>query len=99
MLDCELHTAQIPLRVSTARDADSGATEKPLAVADISLLRDVCISSPAQRIAITVVNDTLLQSTNHSFLDVPGHGLMIAYILPQLKGLLLSVLKLVNVGL
>jgi len=80
-------------------NADSGATGNYLTVADIGVLRDVCISAPAQRIAVAVANGTLLQSTHHGFLDVPGHGPMIAYIFPQLKGSLLSISQLVNVGL
>ena len=80
-------------------NADSGATGNYLTVADISVLRDVCISAPAQRITVAVANGTLLQSTHHGFLDVPGHGAMIAYIFPQLRGSLLSISQLVNVGL
>jgi len=80
-------------------NADSGATGNYLTVADISVLRDVCTSSPAQQITVAVANGTLLQSTHHGFLDVPGYGAMIAYIFPQLKGSLLSISQLVNLGL
>ena len=80
-------------------NADSGATGNYLTVGDISVLRDVCFSSPTQQISVAVANGTLLQSTHHGFLDVPGHGAMIAYIFPQLKGSLLSISQLVNVGL
>jgi len=80
-------------------NADSGATGNYLTVADISVLRDVCISAPAQQISVAVANGNLLQSTHHGFLDVPGHGAMIAYIFPQLRGSLLSISQLVNVGL
>ena len=80
-------------------NADSGTTGNYLAVADISVLRDVCISSPTEQISVAVANGTLLQSTHHGYLDVPGHGAMIAYIFPQLKGSLLSISQLVNVGL
>ena len=80
-------------------NADSGATGHYLTMADISVLRDVRISSSADQISVAVANGTLLQSTHHGFLDVPGHGAMIAYIIPQLKGSLLSIAQLVNVGL
>jgi hypothetical protein len=80
-------------------NADSGATGHYLTVEDISVLRDVCLSSPTQQISVAVANGTLLQSTHHGFLDVPGHSPMIAYIIPQLKGSLLSISQLVNVGL
>ncbi len=72
-------------------NADSVATGINVTVADIGVLRDVRISAPAQRIAVAVATDTLLQSTHHGFLDVPGHGPTIAYISPQLKGSLLSI--------
>ena len=80
-------------------NADSGATGNYLAVADISALRDVCISSPSQQISVAVADGALLQSTHHGFLDVPGHGPMLAYIFPQLKGSLLSISQLVKLGL
>ena len=39
------------------------------------------------------------KSTHHGFLDVPGHGPMIAHIFPQLKMSLLSISQLFDVGL
>ena len=57
------------------------------------------MSSPAEQIAVAVADGNLLKSTHHGFLDVPGHGAMIAYVFPQLHGSLLSISKLVNFGL
>ena len=51
--------------------------------------------APAEQIA----DGNLLKSTHHGFLDVPGHGSMIAHVFPQLRGSLLSISKLVNFGL
>ena len=82
-----------------AKDADVGATGDYLTVTDISLLRDVCISAPAQQITVTLTDGTCAQSTHHGFLDVLGHGATIAYLFPQLEGALLSISQLVNVGL
>ena len=86
-------------RMPVLANADSGATGNYLTVEDIGVLRDVCISSHTEQIAVAVANGTLLQSTHHGYLDVPGHGAMIAYIFPQLKGSLLSISQLVNIGL
>ncbi len=58
--------------IGVLANADSGATGHYLTVADINVLRDVCISSPTQQISVAVANGTLLQSTHHGFLDVPG---------------------------
>jgi hypothetical protein len=85
--------------VPVPANADSGATGNYLTLADIRVLRDLRISEPNEQISVAVANGTLLQSTHHGFLDVPGHGAMIAYIFPQLKGSLLSVSQLVDVGL
>ncbi len=85
--------------IGVLANADSGATGHYLTVADINVLRDVCISSPTQQISVAVVNGTILQSTHHGFLDVPGHGPMIAHIFPQLKMSFLSISQLVDVGL
>ena len=85
--------------MSVLANADSGATGNYLTVADIGVLRNVCLSSQTDQISVAVANGTLLQSTHHGYLDVPGHGAMIAYIFPQLKGSLLSISQLVNVGL
>ena len=80
-------------------NADSGATGNYLALADISVLRNVTLSSPLEQISVEVATGTLTKSTHHGYLDVPGHGAMIAYVFPQLKGSLLSISALVNVGL
>jgi hypothetical protein len=66
-------------------NADSGATGNYLAVADISVLRDLCISSPNQQISVALADGALQQSTHHGFLDVPGHGPMLAYIFHNSK--------------
>ena len=57
------------------------------------------MSTPAEQIAVAVADGNLLKSTHHGFLDVPGHGAMIAHVFPQLCGSLLSISKLVNLGL
>ena len=57
------------------------------------------MSSPAEQISVAVADGNLLQSTHHGFLNVPGHGAMIAHVFPQLRGSLLSISKLVNFGL
>ena len=80
-------------------NADSGATGNYLGLPDMKILRDVKVSSPTERIAVAVAEGTLIYSTHHGYLDVPAHGPMMAYIFPQLKGSLLSISELVNVGL
>ena len=80
-------------------NADSGATGTYLRLADIKVLRDVKISTPTNQITVAVAEGTLIKSTHHGYLDVPGHGAMIAHIFPQLKGSLLSISQLVNLGL
>ena len=80
-------------------NADSGATGTYLRLADIKALRDVKMSSPTDQITVAVAEGTLIKSTHYGFLDVPGHGAMIAHIFPQLKGSLLSISQLVNLGL
>jgi hypothetical protein len=66
-------------------NADSGATGNYLALADISVLRDVRISSVSEQISVSVANGTQLRSTHHGYVDVPEHGAMLAHIFPQLK--------------
>ena len=80
-------------------NADSGATGNYLRLPDMKVLRDVKVSSPTERIAVEVAEGTLIYSSHHGYLDVPAHGPMMAYIFPQLKGSLLSISELVNVGL
>ena len=80
-------------------NVDSGATGNYLTLADIGVLRDVRISDQNEQISVAVANGMLLRSTHHGYLDVPGHGHMIAHIFPDLRGSLLSVSQLVNVGL
>ncbi len=99
----------VPLKPSKSRwttqhvpvlaNVDSGATGNYLTLADIHVLRDVQISNQVEQISVAVANGMLLRSTHHGFLDVPGHGQMIAHIFPALKGSLLSVSQLVNIGL
>ena len=67
-------------------NADSGATGTYLRLADINVLRDVKMSSPTDQITVAVAEGTLIKSTHYGFLDVPGHGAMIAHIFPQLSG-------------
>ena len=86
-------------RTPVLSNADSGATGNYIRLADINVLRDVRVSTPAEQIAVAVADGNLLQSTHHGFLDVPGHGAMIAHVFPQLRGSLLSISKLVNLGL
>jgi hypothetical protein len=86
-------------RTPVLSNADSGATGNYIRLADINVLRDVRVSTPAEKIAVAVADGNLLQSTHHGFLDVPGHGAMIAHVFPQLRGSLLSISKLVNLGL
>ena len=80
-------------------NADSGASGNYLTFSDMHTLRDVKVSTPTEQIAVAVANGTLIQSSHHGYLDVPAHGPMMAYIFPQLKGSLLSISELVNVGL
>ena len=80
-------------------NADSGATGNYIRLADINVLRDVRVFTPAEQIAVAGADRNLLQSTHHGFLDVLGHGYMIAHVFPQLRGSLLSISKLVNFGL
>jgi hypothetical protein len=80
-------------------NADSGATGTYLKLADIKVLRDVKSSSKTDQITVAVAEGTLIKSTHHGYLDVPGHGAMIAHIFPQLQGSLLSISQLVNLGL
>ena len=63
-------------------NADSGATGTYLRLADIKALRDVKMSSPTDQITVAVAEGTLIKSTHYGFLDVPGHGAMIAHIFP-----------------
>ena len=91
--------AQPAKRTPVLSNADSGATGNYIRLADIGVLRDVRVSTPAEQIAVAVADGNLLQSTHHGFLDVPGHGAVIAHVFPQLRGSLLSIFKLVNFGL
>ena len=80
-------------------NADSGATGTYLRLADIKVLRDVKMSSPTDQITVAVAEGTLIKSTHCGYLDVPGHGPMLAHIFPQLQGSLLSISQLVDMGL
>ena len=70
---------QIPL----LSNADSGATGNYIRLADMNVLRDVRVSAPEEQIAVAVADGNLIHSSHHGFLDVPGHGAMIAYVFPQ----------------
>jgi hypothetical protein len=70
-----LHSKNKILR-QHAKDADAGTTGDYLTVTDISLLRDVCTSAPAQQISVALTDGTCAQSTHHGVLDVLGHGAM-----------------------
>ncbi len=60
-------------------NADSGASGNYLT---LPILREVKVSYPIERIAVAVANGTLIHSTHHGYLDVPGHGPMMAHIFP-----------------
>ena len=77
-------------------NADSGATGTYLRIQDIQVLRNVKVSLPRDQITVAVAEGTLIRSTHHGYLDVPGHGAMLAHIFPQLHGSLLSISQLVN---
>jgi hypothetical protein len=99
-----VETAQLnSLTLSNANsilaNADSGATGTYLRIQDIQVLRNVKVSLPADQITVAVAEGTLIRSTHHGYLDVPGHGAMLAHIFPQLHGSLLSISQLVNLGL
>ena len=57
------------------------------------------VSLPADQITVAVAEGTLIRSTHHGYLDIPGHGAMLAHIFPQLRGSLLSISQLVSLGL
>ena len=80
-------------------NADSGATGTYLRLEDTKVLRDLKVSLPVHQITVAVAEGTLIKSTHHGYLDVPGHGPMLAHIFPQLRGSLLSISQLVNMGL
>jgi len=92
-------TAENSLVSPVLANADSGATGTYLRIQDIQVLRNVKVSSQAEQITVAVAEGTLIRSTHHGYLDVPGHGSMIAHIFPQLHGSLLSISQLVNLGL
>ena len=65
-------------------NADSGATGTYLRLEDIKVLRDLKVSLPAHQITVAVAERTLIRSTHHGYLDVPGHGPMLALIFVDL---------------
>ena len=79
--------------------SDTGATGTYLQTADMCALQDVKISTVDEQIVVAVANGTLLKSTHHGSLNIPGHGTILAHVFPQLKGSLLSVSQLVDLGL
>ena len=79
--------------------ADTGATGTYLKLEDIGVIRDIILSSVGDQVVVAVADGTLLKSTHHGFLNIPGHGKIIAHVLPQLKGSLLSISQLVDLGL
>ena len=79
--------------------SDTGATGTYLQTQDMHTLHDVHVSAAGEQIIVAVANGTLLRSTHHGRLHIPGHGTILAHVLPQLKGSLLSVSQLVDLGL
>ncbi len=79
--------------------SDTGATGTYLKLSDVGALQDIMLSSAVDQIVVAVADGTLLKSTHHGFLNIPGHGKIIAHVLPRLKASLLSVSQLVDLGL
>jgi hypothetical protein len=79
--------------------SDTGATGTYLKSSDVGALQDITLSSAVDQIVVAVADGTLLKSTHHGFLNIPGHGKIIAHVLPRLKTSLLSVSQLVDLGL
>ncbi len=79
--------------------SDTGATGTYVQPCDMSALHDVKNSAPGEQIVVAVANGTLLHSTHHGYLKIPGHGSILAHVLPQLKSSLLSVSQLVDLGM
>ena len=79
--------------------SDTGATGTYLQTADMCALQDVKISAASEQVVVAVANGTLLTSTHHGHLNIPGHGTILAHVFPQLKGSLLSVSQLVDLNL
>ena len=80
-------------------NADSGATGTYLTVSDIAVLNNVQLSAITEQIVVSVATGALIHSTHHGYLNIPGHGSIRAYVFPQLKGSLLSISQLVDLGL
>lgn len=80
-------------------NADSGATGTYLTVSDIKVLNNVQLSAITEQISVSVATGALIHSTHHGYLNIPGHGSIRAYVFPQLKGSLLSISQLVDLGL
>ncbi len=70
---------------------DSGTTGTYLRLENIKILRDMKSSAPAE--------GTLIRSTHHGYFNVLGHGAMLVHIFPQLRGSLVSISQLVDLGL
>jgi hypothetical protein len=79
--------------------SDTGATGTYVQPSDMGALQDVKVSAPRDQIVVAVADGTLLYSTHHGNLTIPGHGSIIAHVLPQLRSSLLSVSQLVDLGL
>ena len=80
-------------------NADSGATGTYLALADRSVLRELQTSTAAEQIEVRVADGNIIRSTHYGYLDVPGHGAMIAHVFPHLAGSLFSISAVVDMGL
>ena len=79
-------------------NADSGASGTYLRVEDIRVLTNVQESN-AEQLMVAVATGTLIRSTHHGYLNIPGHGPIIVHVFPALKGSLLSISQLVDLGL
>ena len=88
----------LPQSVTNAKAAQHAATSTPVldSGGDGQLHQTERCPRVSEQIAVAVADGNLLQSTHHGFLDVPGHGAMIAHVFPQLRGSLLSISKLIK---
>ena len=76
----ENNNSNLPLFATS----DTGATGTYLKLSDIGVLEDITLSSAGDQIVVAVADGTLLKSTHHGFLSIPGHGKILAHVLPQL---------------
>jgi hypothetical protein len=80
-------------------NSDSGATGNYLAFHDIRWLTNVVTTPAKSAITVYIADGNTIRSTHRGTLHVPSVGDMVAYIFPGLKGSLLSISALVNMGL